>query len=210
LSDKLLEIFSTTSLHEYAGEFPSHAAINRLKDVLMETVGLASISEHMDLREVNLRLDKFLIQVVNKKSAWSQALSMFSGEYLPEMLPQRALELDKFIFSQEERRMLAKTLIKKYDHRFEYHCDKAHCGSNCIYSPYFCNNDGCTTVFSLKYKDEHDAVCPFKITECPRHCGGWASRRTMQVIGGDVIRSDIPCSCADYMCGGIMCLLMTG
>lgn len=181
LSDKIWDIFATTSLHEYPGDFPSHATLNRLKDLLMETLGLASISETMDLREVNLRLDKFMIQVVNRKSVWSQAMSVFTGEYLPEMLPRRAMEIDRYIFSQEERRLLAKILIRKYDHRYEYHCATEHCGPNCMFAPFFCNNDGCTSVFSLKHKEDHDAKCPFKIIECPRLCGGWASRRAMQV-----------------------------
>ncbi|CAE7521852.1 unnamed protein product, partial [Symbiodinium microadriaticum] len=180
LSDKLLEALTTTSLHENPGEILSYAATNRLKDLLMETLGLASICESMDLKEINVRLDKFMIQVLNKKSAWSQAISIFSGDYDPELLPRRAVELDQFIFPQEERVSLAKILIRKYDSAFEFHCDRKHCGPNCMYAPYYCNYDGCTTVFSLKWKDQHDEVCPFKLVECSRQCGAFVSRTALQ------------------------------
>ena len=147
----------------------------------METMGLASISETMDLNEVNVRLDKFLIRILNKKSAWSQAISIFSGEYSPELLPKRALDLDRFIFPADERTLLAKILIRKYDSQFEFHCNSKNCGANCIYAPFYCGNDGCTTVLSLKWKSQHDSVCPFKVVECPRQCGEVCSRRSVQV-----------------------------
>lgn len=181
LSDKLLEALTTSSLHENPSDVLSDADTNRLKDLLMGTLGLASICDVMDLKEIHMRLDKFMIRVLNKKSAWSQAMSIFSGDYDPELLPRRALDLDKFIFPQQERALLAKILIRKYDSEFKFHCDVANCGANCVYAPYTCVNDGCTTVLSLKWKDRHDEECPYKTVECSRQCGVFVSRRSMQV-----------------------------
>mmetsp|Transcript_16013 Transcript_16013/g.24150 ORF Transcript_16013/g.24150 Transcript_16013/m.24150 type:complete len:305 (-) Transcript_16013:7-921(-) len=161
LSDKLLEALTQTSLHEYPGESPPAPATNRLKDLLMETLGLASISERFDMKHVHHVLDKFLTLVLNKKSAWSKAASIFGGEYSPEQLPQRAKELDRDAFTSEERREIAKLLIRKYDTDNEYHCEESRCGSSCVFAPYYCNNDGCTAVFSMKWRGQHDGIFPF-------------------------------------------------
>lgn len=187
ISSKLLDTLCQASLNEYPGqEPPPDPHINRLKDHLMDMIGLGSISYNPSnqpptLREILHKLDKFSSYVLEKKSLWSKAASMFTPEYTPEFFPQRSEMLRLGVFTDLERELIACALIRKYDLEYKYHCDRVNCGQQCIYSIHVCSNPGCTVKYSLKYQAEHNDSCPFRVISCPRDCGETHSKQDMKV-----------------------------
>jgi homogentisate solanesyltransferase len=147
----------------------------------MESLGLASVSESLTIKDVYHRLDKFTSYVVEKKSLWSKAASIFTAEYSPEFFDKRAEEMTAGVFTIAERNEISRALIRRYDKPNRYHCDQMSCGDRCLYSIHPCDNEGCTVQFSLKYRRDHDEVCPFKIIPCFRECGESTMKRAMKV-----------------------------
>lgn len=150
LSDQMLEALTQTSLHENPGEY-SEVVTNRLKNTLHELLGIASRGETFhDLAGARQCLDKFFVSVLNAKSTWSKLSSIVGDDYLPEKLPARAVEVSTFSFSLEERREVARMLIRKYDTDFAHHCHKYNCGSGCTFALTACGNLGCSEVLSAR------------------------------------------------------------
>lgn len=179
LSDCLLEALTQTSLHENPGEY-SEVITNRLKNMLHELLGLASRDQHFtDMAGVNQCIDKFFISVINAKSAWAKLSSIVGADYLPEKLPERAVEVSSFSFSLEERREVARMLIRKYDTSFVHHCDKVNCGAACSFALVSCSNLGCSEVLSTKYTSSHLEECHFTRIACERGCGEIVVRKEM-------------------------------
>ena len=179
LSDCLLEALTQTSLHENPGDY-SEVATNRLKDTLMELLGLASRGETFrDLAGVLHCLDKFFISVINAKSAWSKLSSIVGADYLPEKLPERAVQVSRRSFPPEERAEVARMLLRKYDVAFAFHCHKYNCGAACVFALTPCPNLGCGEVLSAKYMGEHQQACPFAPLQCERRCGDTVARKEM-------------------------------
>lgn len=187
ISNKLLDTLCQASLNEYPGqEPPPDPLINRLKDHLMDMIGLGSIARNppnmqFTLKDILHKLDKFSSYVLEKKSLWSKAASMFTPEYTPEFFPQRSEVLRNGVFTDVEREVIACALIRKYDTEYKYHCDRVNCGQQCIYSIHVCPNPGCTVKYSLKYQAEHNDTCPFRVISCPRDCGESHSKQDMKV-----------------------------
>jgi hypothetical protein len=187
LSNKLLETLCQASLNEYPGlEPPPDPAINRLKDLLMEMIGLGSISRvppntSLSLRDLTHKLDRFSSFVLESKSLWSKAASMFTPEYTPEFFPQRRELLRRGVFTDAERELIACALIRKYDLEYRYHCDQPSCGQQCVYSIHACGHPGCAVRYSLKYQREHEEACPFRVIACPRECGDSLAKQDIAV-----------------------------
>jgi hypothetical protein len=151
----------------------------------------------LDLHTIQSRLERgaFVAYLQSKKSAWGkvlslpcpscscddQAASIFSSDGSAEKFPIRATQLDSGIFTSSERKIISEALIRAYDKLFEYHCDQMECGVTCLFSRHECPHDGCTAIYSLKWKDSHDAICPYMIIPCPRDCGVETPRRNMEV-----------------------------
>jgi hypothetical protein len=187
LADKLLDALCQASLNEYPGlDPPPDPSINRLKDLLMEMIGLGSISRlpphtSLSLRDVVHKLDRFSSFVLESKSLWSKAASMFTPEYSPQFFPQRRELLRGGVFTDPERDLIACALIRKYDLDHRYHCAVKGCGQECVYSIHACPHPGCSVRFSLKYQREHEDVCVFRVVTCPRECGESLPRQGMAV-----------------------------
>mmetsp|Transcript_17880 Transcript_17880/g.18646 ORF Transcript_17880/g.18646 Transcript_17880/m.18646 type:complete len:511 (+) Transcript_17880:59-1591(+) len=205
LSAKLLDVLTEASLSENSGAIPSDIVTNSLKDELLTFLGFGQVIQTsessitldpftipsdltidldptLDITIVKSRLEKgaFLGYLQSKKSAWSKAASIFSSENT-EKFPLRAVQLDNSIFTGSERKIISESLIRAYDKKFEFHCDKINCQNECIFSRHQCSHDGCTAIYSLKWKDQHDAICPYIIIPCPRDCGVQTARRLMNV-----------------------------
>lgn len=179
LSDQLLEALTQTSLHENPGEY-SEVVTNRLKNTMHELLGIASRGETFhDLAGAHHCIDKFFVSVLNAKSAWSKLSSIVGDDYLPEKLPARAVEVSSFSFPLEERREVARMLIRKYDTSFAHHCDKQNCGASCSFALTACPNMGCSEIMSSKYVDGHLLTCQFTPLRCERNCGEIVARKEM-------------------------------
>jgi len=198
LSDCLLEALTQTSLHENPGEY-SEVITNRLKNTLHELLGLASRNQHFsDMAGVNQCIDKFFVSVINAKSAWAKLSSIVGADYLPEKLPERAVEVSSFSFSLEERREVARMLIRKYDTSFAHHCDKFNCGEACSFALVACSNLGCSEVLSVKYTGAHQEECQFTRIACERGCGEIVVRKEMSchlALTCDLRPAECPYSC---------------
>jgi hypothetical protein len=97
-------------------------------------------------------------------------------------------------YSFDERKELARAIIRKYDVTHEFHCTNKFCGKECPFAIQLCPNPGCGVRFSKKAWLEHEAKCPEKALTCPNQCGSSISRRKMM----DHIREEcllrvIPC-----------------
>lgn len=152
----------------------------------MDMIGLGSISTspphtQISLKDVVHKLDRFLTYVLEHKSLWSKAASIFTPECSPDDYPIRSEELNLGVFTSIERDIIACALIRKYDNEFIYHCNKKNCGEGCIYSIHTCTHSGCNVRYSLKYQMEHEEICPFKLIPCSRDCGEAVIRQEMKV-----------------------------
>jgi hypothetical protein len=175
----MLEAMTQASLYENPGDY-SIVETNRLKNKLFELLGIASRGETFgDMKGVNNCIDKFLVTVMNAKSTWSKVSSIVGPDYIPEKLPERALEVSSKSFPSEERQEISKMLIRKYDTNFEYHCHKFNCGSSCTFCVIHCRNLGCPDFLSAKYLNDHLSHCPFTILNCNRGCGDRIARKEM-------------------------------
>lgn len=170
LSNELLEALTKASVHVNPTAHSEVTTI-RLKNVLMEILGLASINEVMTIEQVQSKLEHFVQILDEKQSRWAKVTAMIGSELHPEKLAWRAAELTREIFALPERMEIAKILIRKYDGTHQYHCATEHCGDECEFAPMKCSNEGCHEEFSRKWWGEHDAQCPYKIIPCSRECG---------------------------------------
>lgn len=224
ISAKLLDTLTEASLSENSGAIPSDIVTNSLKDELLSFLGLGQITDTfqsqisldplvipsdltidldptIDLNIIKSRLEKgaFLAYLHRKKSAWSKAASIFSSENA-DKFPLRAVQLDNSIFTGPERRIVSEALLRAYDKKYEYHCNQINCKDNCIFSRHKCLHDGCTAIYSLKWKDQHDAICPYIIIPCPRGCGVEIARRLMNVHLSDECKNR-PAECPYHAFG---------
>ena len=74
-------------------------------------------------------------------------------------------------FPWQERESLARTIIRKHDHEYSYHCNVQHCGKLCEFSIVTCPNEECDIMFNQKHSQSHDTLCPQKVIPCDRLCG---------------------------------------
>lgn len=84
-------------------------------------------------------------------------------------------------FLSEERQEIAKLFIQKYDSPWNrFHCSEKQCSSRssaCPFQHTSCPNKPCSVMYSLKYAEEHDMICPEKSLTCDRLCGEINIRR---------------------------------
>lgn len=179
LSDSLLEVLAQTSLYENPGDY-SEVETNRLKNKLHDLLGISTHSKTVqDMESAQKCIDKFFISVINSKSAWSKLSSIVGADYLPEKLPERALQVSNLSFPPEERVQLACMIIRKYDSSFSFHCSQRQCGEACSFALMSCPNLGCSEMMSAKYIGDHLEVCPYTRQHCERNCGAVVARKEM-------------------------------
>jgi hypothetical protein len=75
---------------------------------------------------------------------------------------------------------LARTIIRKHDREFLYHCEKRNCGADCLFAAVRCPNPNCEVVFSKCWGPKHDNTCPLKIVDCDRACGESVARMALE------------------------------
>jgi len=82
-------------------------------------------------------------------------------------------------FPSKESLAITTLIIKNIDPNFQLHCDKPNCGEICRFYRINCPNDGCSTVLSKLYLDEHNEQCPYKIIHC--ECGEFFLRHQLEI-----------------------------
>jgi hypothetical protein len=75
---------------------------------------------------------------------------------------------------------LARTIIRKHDREYLYHCEKRNCGADCLFAAVRCPNPNCEVVFSKCWGPKHDSTCPLKIVDCDRACGESVARMALE------------------------------
>jgi hypothetical protein len=180
-------MFTKASLFENPGASISPVITNRLKTLLMDTLGLGAKSETMNLHDIEILIQKFLTIVINNKSVWSKAMSIFNDDVVIENIPSRYADLSNDLFTQREAIAIATMIIHKYDIDFTYHCNLVTLSTSemiaahqCPFSPFACPNNGCRVTMSRKHFELHDQICPFKMVECSRQCGDTVMRQKME------------------------------
>lgn len=169
-------------------------AVLELKRKLIKSLGLGSpppefvVIVNMSgdskarLSALVAELDKFGREKGNNfLSRASHVFNQTFDDDVVRCLDERKVEVETQYFSREERDAIASLVVKHLDPEYALHCDRENCGERCEYCPLPCPNDGCGESISMKHRDEHDAVCGFKVVECPRRCGDEVPRNRMEV-----------------------------
>jgi len=174
LSTTLLEVLTTASLKKHP-RFISVPKVNSLKYSLIEAFNFSKaepIDDYTTERILTL-LEPFISHGPN---AWTMASAALGGGNTTEYFGKRTVEiLDSF--SIYERNEISKLIIRKFDKNYTYHCNKINCKDECVFSPMLCPNTDCGVIFSKKWADKHDNICPQKIIDCERLCGEKVIRR---------------------------------
>lgn len=98
------------------------------------------------------------------------------------------------LFPRDERRGIARALIRKLDLSYRFHCVDPQCGTGCVFATHRCPNPGCTVTFSRKDWHEHDATCEYKEVPCVLQCGTMVSRVGMNMhISQQCVMRQVPC-----------------
>lgn len=157
----------------------TEAKCNKVKSLMLSALHLRGdpiSAGQFSTKIIASRLEEF---TNDAGSAWSSVSGFLAGGSPLEMVGRRTADLAHAYFTHEERRVVAGLVIRKHDMNFQYHCDKANCGQSCEFRRETCPNEHCGSVYSAKWCDEHDKVCPQKILPCPRQCGDHCTRRLM-------------------------------
>lgn len=113
----------------------------------------------------------------------SRASSILSHSSADAALAARTAEIARLYFTADERRAVARLLIRSRDYSHRYHCDQPDCirTGQCPFRVVMCSNEGCGVMFSLNALQQHDGRCPEKPISCLRHCGvAPVKRRNLQ------------------------------
>ena len=167
-------------------EIPIHKII-KLKNLLIESL--------FELRQNTYSYDVILQQLQEFLKVHAIKVRFNTLSSIPqynENTPE-GLNLLKY-FDLSERYGIIRSLIRKNDLVYQYHCTEAECGRNCMYAICVCPNPGCTMKFSNKYWSEHDAVCEYKKIMCPQLCGFTVVRNCCDVhMGSECNMRVVPC-----------------
>lgn len=121
-------------------------------------------------------LDQF---VGSSQTAWSIASSVLVTGDAAVHQQERTAEIAHDFFQEEERRELARLVIRRYDHVHAFHCAQNNCGQGCIFAVEQCPHTPCQVCYSRKWALQHDAVCPEKLLPCERACSVMVPRKNM-------------------------------
>jgi hypothetical protein len=69
----------------------------------------------------------------------------------------------------KERDEIATLAVKKLDNHYQLHCDQPDCGMQCRFCQVDCPNEGCPSIMSQMYLEQHQTSCPYKMITC--ECG---------------------------------------
>lgn len=178
ISAVLLQALASASLKAHPRNL-TEAKVNKVKSQMLSALQLRGdpiAAGHFSSKAIASRLEEFSNEA---GSAWSSVSGLLAGGSPLEMIGRRTADLAHAYFTHEERRLVAGLVIRKHDLSYQYHCDTAGCGQMCVFRRETCPNEHCGTVYSAKWRDEHDKVCPQKTLPCPRTCGDSCTRRMM-------------------------------
>jgi len=181
LSAVLLNALAQASLRAHPRNL-TEAKCNKLKSAMIEKLALRSGDiVHAGLyssKVVASRLEEWCKDSLG--SAWASLSGMVASGSPLEMLGRRTADVAHAFFPHEERRILAGLIIRRHDLQLQFHCGVPQCGSACEYRVEQCPHQGCSTVYSKKWANDHDGVCLQKIIPCERACGDHCIRRLMK------------------------------
>jgi len=156
----------------------SEPKINAIKDGLISALRLNEESSKLDEDYTCDVIKKILDEQISLGfNHWAIASSVFTGQGM-EYQAHRGSEIMKN-FSILERNELSKLIIRKFDRKNNYHCNVKHCGEKCLFARESCKNANCGVIYSRKWAQKHDAICPEKLIECDRLCGELVVRKNM-------------------------------
>lgn len=188
LTSMLLEAAMTASLKLHP-RIISIPKINAIKNDIIEALHLNNSAEEISsiVKIYSAITLKALIEdFFSRKgtSLWTMASSaLSSGQTNFEHISKRTSDISQ-AFSPSERTELARLIIRKYDYRFEFHCNEVNCkesgSGNCPFTTEVCPNADCGIIYSRKHGEKHDSICPHKVIDCDRLCGEKVVRRTMR------------------------------
>jgi len=81
---------------------------------------------------------------------------------------ERCTTVEARCLPTNERDAIAGLILRKLDPGFHLHCNKAQCGTDCVFRRVSCPHEGCTARMSQIHLDAHMKVCRYKkiICEC--------------------------------------------
>jgi hypothetical protein len=82
-------------------------------------------------------------------------------------------------FPVKEREAIAALVVKMLDRHYQLHCDQLDCGTQCRFLRVECPNDGCSSIMSQLYLEQHQTSCPYKVTTC--ECGDTLPRHALAI-----------------------------
>lgn len=206
LCDLFLSQLARVSLQKYPddNEFTMDKAF-KWKSRIIEAVGL------VDHSRMSTGDYKFSVEEVKKQVAKNLESTSKSGTRsktgvdvgAPAVVQaRRNLILNKY-FTDPELMEIAKSVIRKFDYAFSYHCSSAQCGSkgNCSFVYLRCAHSGCGTVFSRSKLQQHDDACIHKVIPCNQGCEYALRRMDMEKHCRELCTHRIvPCPHANLGC----------
>lgn len=228
LSQQLLEILTfscgrveaatSSNLHfSYKVAIPIKA-----KMIELMKLGKKDDEYHTSSREENTKASDILDQLYQKLKDFANAESRshnaalfchsnrnrFDDRRHDGVFHEHCVAMSSKVFSPAERDFLAGLIIRDYDPQFQLHCNQPNCGSNCIFCPVPCANDGCSVQISSVHVAKHDQDCGFKVIPCPRssECGELVRRNQMEThLRDKCVLREVTCPFSTIGCtSGIM------
>lgn len=92
---------------------------------------------------------------------------------------ERQSNVANWCFPAKEREAIASLIVKKLDLHYQLHCDQPDCGMQCRFYQVECPNDGCSSIMSQMYLEQHQTSCPYKVITC--ECGDSFPRKQLAV-----------------------------
>ena len=190
LTALLLDSFVKISMIKYPGAALKEDKVVKVKNAVIEGAGLlAHTFDQYYFEHIHHLLDEACKHAKRGISTLSSSVSISA----------RTAQATA-VFTEAERRQIARLIIRRFDTNHCYHCDMMFCGSSCQFAVYACGNVGCMERMSVKWMSSHDNVCPFKIVPCSSYCGEFMMRNqvTHHLANECVLR---PVSCGYHSIG---------
>ena len=165
LSELMLQKLTEASLVKYPSAMGPWN-ISRLKNALIEAIGLMSLGEEQLWYDFNTIVQRLNVYVKNINKGMRQTIFGSDGK---DSVVNRKIFLSTY-FTEYERIELSKLTIRMFDQRFEYHCSRNNCSdvdpsSNlCIFFHETCPNGICGLRASRKQLMVHADQCIHKVS----------------------------------------------
>jgi hypothetical protein len=191
LAKLLLDCFVTVSEAKYPSQLRVDK-IAKIKNGVIEATGLlAHTYDQYYYKNIVRMLDVYL--AATKKAAGRKS-TMFTNSGSPVSHTVRVGEA-AVCFTADERRYIARHIIRRFDTNNVFHCNQRYCGAACRFAAYRCPHAGCAIRYSAKWRDAHENECPFKIIPCTRGCGEHVCRSQLAShLANSCVLRLVPCT----------------